>query len=158
LSDFAQPEPEADPERSLDEPGHLSRAHLRALELARAGGDDAQVLATLRMEFCVGPAAVLRPSRLARSFGRWLADLDDARAAGTLEVLEVLQKTAKGEDRVQATRAAVHLDSRRTKLEAIDAEVHKIVRELLALPEGALVARLKELLGVFERRQVKVEG
>lgn len=137
--------------------GLVGKARARAIVLATAGGNDTQILAALRTEFCACRPQKLTPSRLAKSFVLWVqaGDLDDARQAGELVVLQRLQETALGDDPVQATRAAVHLDNRRTKLEGADGEVLKILRELLALPETGLVAKLEETLAALKGRQVR---
>jgi hypothetical protein len=144
-------------EAADEQAGVLGQARARAIVLATAGGADAQILAALRAEYCACRPQRVSPSRLGKSFATWIeaGDLDDARQAGELAVLEQLQKTAVGDEPVQATRAAIHLDNRRTKLEGADAEVLKVLRELLALPEAGLVQRLEETLGTLKGRQAR---
>lgn len=140
--------------------GVLAQARDRALMLARAGGTDAQIHAALRAEFCDCRPQRLAPSRLAKRLAAWIedGDVDNARQAGELEVLEKLQQTALGEELAHATRAAIHLDSRRVRLLEVDQDVARLVRKLLAMPEAAVVAELEEALAALKGRQVKADG
>lgn len=151
--------PAAPGEAADEQAGVLGQARTRAIGLATAGGADAQILAALRAEYCACRPQRVSPSRLGKSFATWVegGDLDDARQAGELAVLERLQETALGDEPIQSTRAAIHLDVRRRKLEEADPDVIKALRELLQLPEAALLARVDEIGAMLKGRQVRTE-
>lgn len=119
----------------------------RALVLAQAGVEDAEIEAALRHE-----ARGKWPMTQVRlGFARWKRQgwLDDARAAGAVELTEALRATALGDGREAAT-AAIYLAKREESIANMDPELRRLLKELSGLSGEELKKRAREALGKLE--------
>ena len=92
--------------------GPLTHARKRALELARAGVLDADILATLRTELAAVRPQLAQPAELVRAMARWADHLEDARVAGRADVAHRLHQTANNPEARDSTTAAIFLAKR----------------------------------------------
>lgn len=92
--------------------GPITHARNRALELARAGVPDADILATLRAELVAVRPQLAQANELERGFARWSELLADARVAGRADVALRLHETAKSSTARDGTTAAIFLARR----------------------------------------------
>ena len=137
-------------ERSEDESERTAKGRRwkkRAMELAKTGAEDATIEAALRHE----SRGKWPLTQLRLGFARWVRQgwLDDARAAGSVELTEALREAALGEGREAAT-SAIYLAKREESIAGMDPLLRKLLKELQGLSGRELKKRAAAALGELD--------
>jgi hypothetical protein len=129
--------PSAGPDSSLNP------LKIRAVAAARAGAEDEEIVAVLRVEVAEGKLPATELGELRRSVARWgrLGLFVDARTAGRLVPVEALMRLAEGGD----SPAAVQLNRRMDLLDGLDPEIVRFVKRLLGMEPAAVAAEWAKL-------------